>query len=173
MQANPPNGWFIVASLIAILILIIWVYRLSDENKRLLTAREVSARQLFTEWQAAETDHIKTAIKKEFDLDFERYKMQWEADIRHDAVTRSNAILSGKYVENFIPFVESFEFNPRDARFIGNPIDLIVFSGASEKKPITIIFVEVKTGRSVLNDKQKLIRDAIDSKRVTWKEIRV
>jgi predicted Holliday junction resolvase-like endonuclease len=112
-------------------------------------------------------------IIKEQKLHFEAYKNDWEAAIRKDAVNRSSAILSGKYIENFLPFMEEFNLNPRDTRFIGNPIDLICFEGASEEETVVIHFIEVKTGTSRLNDKQKLIRDAVINKRVRWVEMRV
>ena len=66
-------------------------------------------------------------------------------------------------------FTETFKFNPRDTRFIGSPIDLIVFDGLEEKKElITIHFIEVKTGKSVLSPVQKKIKDAIENYRVKW-----
>lgn len=69
-----------------------------------------------------------------------------------------------------MPFSYLFEdFNPRDARFIGSPIDLIVFDGVSDKKDkIDIYFIEVKTGNSALSQTQKKIRDAIEAHRVYW-----
>ena len=69
-----------------------------------------------------------------------------------------------------MPFSYLFEqFNPKDARFIGSPIDLIVFDGICDKKDLVdIYFVEIKTGTSALSQTQKKIRDAIANHRVHW-----
>ena len=73
---------------------------------------------------------------------------QWILDngqrLRDDAVKRSMAVNLGKITEHLIPFSAQFterEFNPQDARFIGSPIDLILFDGVASKKPeVTILF---------------------------------
>ena len=99
---------------------------------------------------------------------------QWirdeEQKLRKDAVTRSMGVNLGKITEHLVPFSTHFnQFNPRDARFIGSPIDLIVFDGATEKKDeISIYFIEVKTGGSVLSPRQKKIKEAIDKQRIFW-----
>jgi predicted Holliday junction resolvase-like endonuclease len=66
-----------------------------------------------------------------------------------------------------------FPYNPKDVRFVGNPIDLIVFDGASEGCLRDVIFLEVKTGRSSLASVQKQIRSAVSEGRVKWLEFRV
>ena len=58
--------------------------------------------------------------------------------------------------------------NIKDFRFVGNPIDYIVFSGASDITDKTadtefekIILLEIKSGKSRLNKVQRRIRDAV------------
>jgi predicted Holliday junction resolvase-like endonuclease len=66
------------------------------------------------------------------------------------------------------------DLNPWDARFIGSPIDLIVFDGLTEiKEEITIYFIEVKTGKSTLSEAQRKIWQAIVNKRIDWRQITV
>lgn len=93
-----------------------------------------------------------------------------EERIRKDAAHRSLKVNLGKVTEHLLPFSEQFKnFNPKDARFIGSPIDLIVFDGVCDKKDlITIYFIEVKTGGSALSKPQMQIRNAIDNHRVKW-----
>ncbi len=98
-----------------------------------------------------------------------------EDRIRKDAANRSVRIVMGKVTEHLIPFNEAFsQFNPKDARFIGSPIDLIVFDGAEDKKDeINIYFIEVKTGTSALSQRQKKVMEAVKAKRVDWLRLNV
>src|SRR6184192_3178118 len=61
------------------------------------------------------------------------YIQQWKARytqvIRQDAVQRSQAVTSGKVHEQLVPYLPEFGFNPKDARFLGSPVDLLVFDG--------------------------------------------
>jgi len=99
---------------------------------------------------------------------------QWIAEneerIRKDAANRSVRNVLGKVTEHLIPFSEAMKhFNPKDIRFIGSPIDLVIFSGAEElRDDISIHFVEVKTGTSALSKRQQLIKAAIEQGRIFW-----
>lgn len=78
----------------------------------------------------------------------------------------------GKITEHLIPFHINFPFNPKDVRFIGSPIDLIVFDGCSEKKDDIIIYiVEIKTGNSKMTELQKKIKAAVINGKIRWQEI--
>lgn len=103
------------------------------------------------------------------------YKQQFTTEIRKDAANRSSKVLLGKVSEHLIPYSEYFGgLNPRDAKFIGSPIDFIVFDGASEDDgDVTIHFVEIKTGKSGLTPVQKRIKSALDAMppRIEWKVI--
>ena len=60
-----------------------------------------------------------------------------------------------------------FKYNPKDARFIGSPIDFIVFDGLSEGEIRKIVLVEVKAGESPqLTRREKQIANAIKNKAV-------
>ncbi len=100
-----------------------------------------------------------------------QWKIENEDRIRKDAANRSVRNVLGKVTEHLIPFSEAMkQFNPKDIRFVGSPIDLIVFDGAEElkKEEMTIWFIEIKTGKSTLSKRQQIIRDAIESNRVKW-----
>jgi predicted Holliday junction resolvase-like endonuclease len=146
--------------------------------------REVELRNHITELAKAEFEKFRNN-----ELDFHRWEMdksataeakfkleQWkyqnEDDIRKDAIKRSGAVNFGKAAEHLIPFTKDFVFNPKNTRFIGSPIDLIVFDGVAEGNDrVSVFFLEVKTGKSQLSDSQKKIKSAIEAKRVFWKEI--
>ena len=59
--------------------------------------------------------------------------------LRKDAVKRSKAVINGQVAEQIAPFLPDFPANPSDARFIGKPVDFIVFSGLSENEKIVSI----------------------------------
>jgi predicted Holliday junction resolvase-like endonuclease len=76
------------------------------------------------------------------------------------------------------PVLPGFLFNPADARFIGSPLDYIIFDGltgvSDEKNPsIRIVFMDVKKGNSSLTRTQKVIKKAVEEKVVGWETLRI
>jgi predicted Holliday junction resolvase-like endonuclease len=105
----------------------------------------------------------------------ERWKIEYEMVIRQDAIKKSQAVTIGKVTEHIIPFFNAvFSYNPKEARFIGSPIDLIIFDNMeTDLEKVSVHFIEVKTATSALSQKQRAIKYAILNKRVEWKELRV
>ncbi len=91
-------------------------------------------------------------------------------DIRSDAISRSRAVLGGQFTEQLAPYLPNFPFSPTECRFIGKPIDFIVFKGMDEKKIDEVAFVEIKSGKSKLSEQEKNLKRAIENKKVTWHE---
>lgn len=91
---------------------------------------------------------------------------------REESVNKSRAVLQGQFSEQLAPFMPDFPFNPSDCRFIGKPIDLLVFKGMGEKDISEVVFVEVKTGNSKLSSQEKKLKEAIENKKVSWYEYR-
>ena len=64
----------------------------------------------------------------------------------------SGAVLKGKIAEQMAPLLPGFlaKYNPADARFIGSPIDHLIFRNMSQgddsEEPIEIVLLDVKTG---------------------------
>ena len=61
----------------------------------------------------------------------------------------------------------------KDARFLGSPVDLVVFDGLSEGRVRRIVFVEVKTGGAGLTGRERLVREVVRGGKVEWAELRV
>jgi predicted Holliday junction resolvase-like endonuclease len=105
------------------------------------------------------------------------YFLTWKAGyttrIREDAVQRSLAVTAGKVHEQLIPYLPIFPYNPKDVRFLGSPIDLVIFDGLADGDLRRIVFVEVKTGGSGLTHRERWVRDVIDAGDVEWAELRV
>jgi predicted Holliday junction resolvase-like endonuclease len=97
-----------------------------------------------------------------------------EARIREDALLRSHSVVAGKATEHLAPLLPGFEFDPRDARFLGSPIDFVVFDGLSDGEIQEIVFVEIKTGPSAaLTTRERRVKDAVDDRRVRFLEVRI
>ena len=89
-------------------------------------------------------------------------------------MARSTAVTRGQVTEHPVPFFgNDFGYNPRDCRFLGSPIDFVVFAGLGETDVHEIVFVEVKTGRSRLGAREREVRKAVLERRVAWREVRV
>ncbi len=101
------------------------------------------------------------------------WKAHYTKRIRQDAVARSQATIAGQVHEQLLPYFPDFPFNPKDARFLGSPIDLIVFDGLDAGQINRIVMIEVKTGSSTLSKRERQIRDVIREGRISWQELRV
>jgi len=101
-------------------------------------------------------------------------QVQKERDrIRKEALAKSRAVLKGKIGEQMAPLLEAFPFEPADARFIGSPVDYIVFDGYSHNNPVEIILLDVKTGNAQLSTIERRIAELVNAKRIRWMTIRI
>lgn len=101
------------------------------------------------------------------------WKVRYTSMIREDAVQRSQAVTAGKVHEQLIPYLPAFPYNPKDVRFLGSPIDLVVFDGLAEGQLERIVFLEVKTGGSSLTSRERRVRDVVEAGDIEWAEVRV
>lgn len=92
--------------------------------------------------------------------------------IRKEAVIQSRAVLGGKFVEQLTPYLPQFTYDPTEARFIGSPIDLIVFPGLATGDPQEIVIMEIKSGKNCqLTPQERKIRQLIEDGMVRWELI--
>ncbi len=101
---------------------------------------------------------------------------EWEKalpDYRKEAIAKSRAVLGGQFSEQLAPFLPNFNYLPTEARFIGKPIDFLIFKGMDEKKIEEVVFVEVKSGKSKLTEHERNLKETIEKKRVRWEEYRI
>jgi Predicted secreted endonuclease distantly related to archaeal Holliday junction resolvase len=105
--------------------------------------------------------------------EIEKWKVKWEKSIRADAVKKSRAVVEGRVTEQLAPYLPDFGYKADDARFLGSPVDLVIFDGLSLNDPTEIVFIEVKKGSSTLSPKEKKIKALIEEKRVRWELYRI
>lgn len=144
----------LMAAVVAVVLLVAWNLRL-----RALLGR-------LTEWSGERRE-------ESLALERERLRVEIEGEIRRDAVARSDAVTRGRLSESLAPYLSGFEFSTRDARFLGSPIDFVVFDGVSEDRCDRVVFVEVKAGEASLSLRERRVRDAVLEGRVEWREVRV
>jgi len=89
-------------------------------------------------------------------------------DIRQEAIKQSRAVLTGQFSEQIAPYLPNFPYKPTEARFIGKPVDFVVFRGMDEKNINEVVFVEVKSGKGQLSNVEKSLKSAVEDKRVFW-----
>ena len=87
--------------------------------------------------------------------------------------SEANLSCVGKVTEYIVPYLPEFSYNPKDARFIGSPVDFVVFDGLDRGAVGQVVFIEVKTGSGSLTKRERQVRDAVLAKNVEWREMRV
>ena len=162
----------LVLLVIAIVVAIVLAHKYLSVKEQI----DVYVRRRVEQWQASEIEAIKQDAKKtaedEANIKLEEWKSQYVKSIREDARQRSRSVIMGQVAEIFAPFLPDFNFNPKDARFIGDPIDYIIFDGLCDGKIKKVVIAEVKTGTSGLSPRESLVRNAIQSGcGVEWKEV--
>lgn len=155
--------WLLILLGCAVIVLIFALYTVNQHRleleQRLKTINDEFVLELELERKKALEDAAEILKKK-------------EADIRKDAARRSQAVVRGRIVEQIAPFIEGFEYNPQDCRFLGSPIDFVVFDGLSARDVKAVIFVEVKSGNSRLSVKERQVRDVISEGKVRFETFR-
>ena len=146
----------LVLFVIALIIVAVLIYLLKQNTKA----------------QDSLEKEMQRRINSEYRLLFEKWKKEYEKTIRKDAASKSQSTLIGKITEHFIPYLPDFPYNPQDARFLGAPIDFIIFDGMSEGELKEIVLVEVKTNKGSLSKRERQLRDAVDDGKVKWIEVR-
>ncbi|MCU0631050.1 MAG: Holliday junction resolvase, partial [Methanoregulaceae archaeon] len=132
---------------------------------------ESRARQLFEDWKVSS---LESEAAGRADILNREWVIGREKASRAEAVKQSGATIRGNITQHLVPYFPDFPWSPRDTRFIGTPVDLIVFSGLSEEKELEdIIFVEVKSGKTgALSESQKKVKRYLESGgRVTFSQI--
>jgi len=96
-------------------------------------------------------------------------------DIHKRSKKFTRSVLGGLFSEQIAPFLPNFreDLKASEARFIGKPIDFLIFKGMDEQNITEVVFVEVKTGNSSLSINERKLKEVIQSGKVSWYEYRV
>lgn len=141
------DTWLIItiAVILSLLIIVILSYILNWHYKK-----------RFRRWQETEIISMEQEKKK----------------IRQSAIIQSRAVLTGKFTEQMAPYLPQFKYDPTEARFVGSPIDFIVFPGLATGDPQEVVIMEIKTGKHrQLTYAEKKISQLIEDGMVRWELI--
>jgi predicted Holliday junction resolvase-like endonuclease len=96
------------------------------------------------------------------------------------SVAQSRSTLKGQIAEQMAPLLPGFPYQPADARFIGDPVDYVVFNGytrvkdgAADSESIELIILDIKHGQAKLSSRQRAIARAIEAGRVRFELVRI
>ena len=90
------------------------------------------------------------------------------------ALKGSRSATRGIIDEQISPLLPGFPGEASEARFIGKPIDFLVFNGMDQENINEVVFVEVKTGKYPrLNNNERTLKETIEAKRVRWEEYHI
>jgi len=168
-----------VIALFIIILLIILILKYRGEVEKLKAGLESiatqRAREIYESWRSSELAQVKSSLeevlRREYEAKFQQWKAEEEERIRRDAIERSKATILGKVGEHLAPIllIANYGAEPDEIRFLGSPIDYIVFKGLSRGGPCEILFVELKSGKTTtLTEREKTIKEAVDSHKVKW-----
>ncbi len=166
---------------IVIVVLVVKYFRLRSRSQSELNQLKIRfndrVQEEFNAWKSrdldAERGQLWQAAQTAAKADLERWRIETEQSLRADALRRSFSVVTGKVTEHLAPYIPGFPYNPKDVRFLGTPVDLIVFDGMSDDALTEIVFLEIKSLSSTLTTRERRIRDAVIAKRVAWREFRV
>ncbi len=154
--------FYILAILLGFLVLLLIVLWLKNWHlkARLDALYEGIEQEKAAAWQQIEAENTE-------------WRQNETARIRKEAISRSKNVVRGKIYEQLVPFADGFPFNPQDARFLGSPIDYIIFDGLDDGELREVVLAEVKSGNAKLSAREAMIREAVQEGRVRFIEMRV
>ena len=114
----------------------------------------------------------------DFRKNYEKYLAEFRQEVKElklkmtvGSTKRSVEVKLGKTVEEICHVLPGFPYSPFDCRAMFDPIDYVVFIGATHDLVTQVDFVEVKTGDSDLKKAQRQIRDAVTEGRVLLRRV--
>ncbi|ENX18270.1 hypothetical protein F895_00346 [Acinetobacter sp. CIP 64.2] len=101
-------------------------------------------------------------------------------DAQKRSVNTSRAVLKGKMAEQFAPILPQFQYLPSDAKFLGDPVDYVVFDGYTDfrdgdgsAEDIEVILLDIKSGGARLSKGQQAIAQAVNEGRIRFETLRI
>ena len=130
---------------------------------------------------------LESTFKQQAKTEFDKYVAEHEIEVkqriedgRKESVDSSRASLKGKIGEQMAPLLPEFiaNYEPADARFIGTPIDYVIFKNMSkhsndDPEPLEIVMLEVKSGNPSLTKIERAVKDAVDNQRVRFETLKI
>ncbi len=127
-------------------------------------------------WAVAAVFVIAVVLYLYFWIRFQFWRRDFTKSIRKESIAQSRATILGKVTEHLAPIVPGFHYNPKDARFIGSPVDFVVFDGLDDGALRRVVLLEIKASQTAgLTSRERHIREAIQSRAIhlEWDVLRI
>ena len=113
-----------------------------------------------------------------------RMKLRWGGELkaaRAQSVSQARATLKGQIGEQLAPLLPGFQYACSDARFLGDPIDYVVFNGytamrdglGGEASKVEVVILDIKRGNARLSEGPRAVAAAVCAGRVRFQVVRV
>ena len=122
-------------------------------------------------------------IKAEYEQYIAELKLEHQQSLiaaQKRSVNTSRAVLKGKMAEQLAPIMPEFQYLPSDAKFLGDPVDYVVFDGYTDfrdgegdAEDIEVVLIDIKSGGARLTKGQQAIARAVQEGRVRFETIRI
>ena len=122
-------------------------------------------------------------VKAEYEQYIAELELEHQQALIHAqkrSVNTSRAVLKGKMAEQMAPIMPEFQYQPSDAKFLGDPVDYVVFDGYTDLRDgegraedIEVVLIDIKSGGARLTKGQQAIAQAIRDGRVRFETIRI
>lgn len=95
---------------------------------------------------------------------------EWKDRALEKSRNFQRGVLKGTISEQLAPYLPNFptDLKVSEAKFLGKPVDFIVFKGMDDKNISEVVFVEVKSGRQYPNSNEDSLKAAIEGKHVRY-----
>jgi len=166
----------LILGLLVLLILVIYLYmKLSVIRASISSIATEMARNQFDRWRSRELERaraeIEQGLRAKYEAELNKWIQEKEKQIREDAIKRSLSVTLGRVAEHIAPIIASYEIgaDPTDFRYLGSPVDYVVFKGLTKGEVEEVIFLEVKASeKGALSSREKEVKKAIESGKVRY-----
>ena len=139
--------------------------------------------EFFTGKKAREAEQRLIALQAQYDalaIEHSTFKATVSTKIRAaEAAARKDSNRLGVVTrraavqEQISPLLPSFPYDPQNVQWLGGTVDFIVWDGrVRDTDEISVVFVDIKTGRAELNARQIQVKQAVDAGRVRFEVFR-
>ncbi len=158
---------YVLFAILIILILSLIIY-LARSNKII---QQEFQRQLEIKFDTIKNE-IESYEKNRAESFLKTWQTENEVNIRRQAIASQTREITNEIARETKLLNESFSYNPRDIKFIGKYIDLIVFDGAADEEEVSIYFLEItKANNGSTSEFKNKVWAAINKRKFNWKEI--